>query len=619
MPYTLAQRNNRLTAVGLSLIFFSTTPFALGAPIDKMLIESATLIHHDELTDPGFLNPTSRLRRAIVPATDIENIVDTAFPASGGPSSDFASTMKGLFKGQGDNNNSEINDAVESALIYIRDQKDSFGLDVEQIGLATQALVQAALEASAERNTNPDPAGLAGMLPAVVVKTFIPVAARNWGESVPDLAKSLTEGVAKGARTSNLPPAERDGVSRTITEGVVTVVLEQIRDSVPDPLRDVGFIPGIVPVDPSGGTADATMALDGLQAKHKAFHPYKTRILEYAVNGITYGSLIAARDNGYPATGGPSLAEDIGSGAAKAGVEFMAALDPGTDLGKDHSLFTYEVVKSIASGVTLGSIMVSGSHRPWEKEKIAEQVAERVAFGIASSAMQTNFEKEFLPEIERIGEAAAFGSSMGAQFATVFDPSTDNYSAWDYEFYGKEASYDRVVLAEATSRGAAEGAISKAAEFATLDDTQDTTATASRQEILDLARGTAMGSVLSNVAMAIYYDNELQDVITASSKGSSYGSITAENLSKIEKQPGQTEEFEVEVARAVANGATTGTLFEVVGLLDAKPDAREADIDSIISAKSATYGATLGALLGGDESSQDAIAVKQAAEQGASE
>ena len=42
MPYTLAQRNNRLAAVGLSLIFFSTTPFAFGAPIDKMLIEYKT-------------------------------------------------------------------------------------------------------------------------------------------------------------------------------------------------------------------------------------------------------------------------------------------------------------------------------------------------------------------------------------------------------------------------------------------------------------------------------------------------------------------------------------------------------------------------------------------------
>ncbi|MBT3666044.1 MAG: hypothetical protein HN548_01080, partial [Opitutae bacterium] len=60
-------------------------------------------------------------------------------------------------------------------------------------------------------------------------------------------------------------------------------------------------------------------------------------------------------------------------------------------------------------------------------------------------------------------------------------------------------------------------------------------------------------------------------------------------------------------------------LFEVVSLLDAKPDIRRADIDSINSAKSATYGSTLGAILGGDKAGQDSVAIKQAVEQGATE
>ena len=54
-------------------------------------------------------------------------------------------------------------------------------------------------------------------------------------------------------------------------------------------------------------------------------------------------------------------------------------------------------------------------------------------------------------------------------------------------------------------------------------------------------------------------------------------------------------------------------------MLDAKPDSRRADLDSIASAKSASYGSTLGAILGGDKAGQDSIAIKQATEQGATE
>ena len=128
-----------------------------------------------------------------------------------------------------------------------------------------------------------------------------------------------------------------------------------------------------------------------------------------------------------------------------------------------------------------------------------------------------------------------------------------------------------------------------------------------------------MGSVLSNVAMAVYYDTNLQSMILASSKGSAYGSITAGNLDQIEKPLGITEEFEVDIARASANGATAAALFEVVALLDAKPDSRRADLESIASAKSASYGSTLGAILGGDKAGQDSVAIKQATEQGATE
>ena len=668
----------RFFAIAISIGWSIVTVSA--RPIDKTLIESAILINHEELTNLGSLYASSRFRRAALKAVDVNSTIEGyGEPWQDIPSvtAGLTSTMKGLFATTGNNTNNEIKEGVRLALEYIRDKRDNLGLDIDQVGKATQAIAQAALEASGDRNTlTPDsaewnafddglsvstsgeqelyrdylkridpsdangwtqsfessspaekntsvraflqiaPEGLAKLLPSVVIETFIPIASRSWKVSAPDLAKSLSEGMARGTIDANFPnPPDRGKLMGLVSEGTITATMDRMKTATLN-IADFGFYPGIDPIDPSKTRSDATMMLGGNPTDPPGFHPDKTRILEYVANGLAYGALAAAKLSGnILSVDVPALAEKIGAGAAKAAVEFMADIPPGQEANSNHHLFTYEIIKSIASGASLGSIMVSSSHKPWKNEKLPEHVAERVSYGVASAATEGNLIKQWpndkKADVALLGEAAAFGSSMGAQFATVFDPGSDNYSAWDYEYYGKKASYDRIALAEATSKGSAQGAIAKAA------DSNGTTST--RPEILKLARGSAMGSVLSNIAMAIYYETDLQSVITASAKGSAYGSLTADNLYKIEKPQGQTEEFEVEIARASANGATAGALFEVVSLLDAKPDIRRSDIDSINSAKSATYGSTLGAILGGDKAGQDSVAIKQAVEQGSTE
>ena len=678
------------------VIFFGLSIFSVGArPIDKTLIESAILINHEELTDPGPLYITSRIRRATILTSDINasleesnssRLIDPLLPSTSAFSS-LKDTLKDLFN---THTNDEIQVGVKDALNYIRDQKPNLGLDTDQIGKATQALVQAALEASANRGLTPagdlenewdafgqrkgtvtsdevalyreylrrggvedgdfngsdpidrnatvnafmdhSPEGLAHLLPSVVIETFIPVSSRMWKVNAPDLIKSLSEGMARGTMTADLklledasPPGEV--LMSLISKSTISATLKQINDNTSS-AEDRGFYPGIKAIDPATVSTGndvseelkESMRLGGEQNERPQFHPDKTRVLEYAANGLAYGALAEAKLKiDFPANKVPLLAGEIGSGAAKGAVDFMSDL---SDV-ENHSLFTYEVVKSIASGTSLGSIMVSSSHQAWKNEKVPESVAEKVAYGVASAAVESNLiNEQNSNDISRIGEAAAFGSSQGAQFATVFDPEANNYSAWDYNLYGKKASYDRIAIAEAASRGSAEGAIEKAADakhelfLSVMANENNSTR---RQEILNLARGTTMGSVLSNVAMAVYYDTNLQSMILASSKGSAYGSITAGNLDRIEKPLGVTEEFEVDIARASANGATAAALFEVVALLDAKPDSRRADLDSIASAKSASYGSTLGAILGGDKAGQDSVAIKQATEQGATE
>jgi hypothetical protein len=696
MPLQINTFNNWIRLIAGFFSVGSSIVAVSARPIDKTLIESAILINHEELTDPGPLYVSSRIRRAAILTSEINAKLEqnSSRPLIELPSatafSSLEDTMQGLFN---NHTNDEIKEGVKDALIYIRDQRGSLGLDTEQIGKATQALVQAALEASADRvplspapgsldwnasgvgtvvpSSNDNdlyrdylkrldptdssgwtesfensdtaekattvraflqiaPEGLAQKLPSVVIETFIS-SDRAWTVSVPDLTKSLAEGMARGTMTADLtnlgvasPPKET--LMRLISEETVKATLKQIEGSNSDP-KDIGFYPGIDPILPSSVTTGenvspvlkSSMKLDGEEKERPHFHPDKTRVLEYATNGLAYGALAEAKlKSDFPATDVPLLAQEIGSGAAKGAVDFMSDLSD----TEDHSLFTYEVVKSIASGTALGSIMVSSSHQPWKNEKIPERVAEKVAYGVASAAVESSLiNKEKLNKIARIGEAAAFGSSQGAQFATVFDPDANNYSAWDYDLYGKKASYDRIAIAEATSKGSAAGAIEKAADtkYEGFFIAEENNSSTRRQEILNLARGTTMGSVLSNVAMAVYYDTNLQSMILASSKGSAYGSITAGNLYEINKPLGVTEEFEVEIARASANGATTAALFEVVVLLDAKPDSRRADFDSIASAKSASYGSTLGAILGGDKAGQDSVAIKQATEQGATE
>jgi hypothetical protein len=632
------------------------------SPIDKTLIESAILINHDELTDPGPLFVTSRFRRATISTALIEGNLtvtdvggEAVFILNEVLPDGLASTMRGLFEGAGQNTNKEIKAGVQVALNYIFKQKNSLGLDAEQIGKATQAIVKAALEASGARDDSltgllkPNPNGLAQDLPIVVIGTFIPEDSgkrKALGLNIPELTKNLAEGMAKGVMTSILEPPsvgssyvvpERETLLASISENTIKAILQQMNVADDDPINDLGFYPGIEPVDKLRKIPDANMTFGGPHEGHLRFHPDKTRILEYASNGLAYGALSIAKNPppNINNIGSPdSLAKNIGSGAAKGAVNFLADLDERE--GKDYSLFTYEVIKSIASGVSMGSVMVASSKQQWKNDKIPELVAEGASYGVASAAIEAHLvNKVSNNDIARIGESAAFGSSMGAQFATVFDPSADNYSAWDYEFYGKKASYDRIALAEATSRGSAQGAIGEAANENHLSELEEVASdrnTTGRQEVLNLARGTAMGAVLSNIAMAIYYETDLQSVIIASSKGSAYGSLAHNSaygdlehntLGNVFPKPkGKTEEFEVEVARATAYGATTGTLFEVVSLLDAKPDVRRADLDSITSAKSASYGSTIGAILGGDVAGEDGIAsivLKQAAEQGATE
>ena len=94
--------------------------------------------------------------------------------------------------------------------------------------------------------------------------------------SVPELAKSLAEGMARGTMTADLtnlgdasPPKET--LMRLISEETISATLSQIKNSV-SKAEDIGFYAGIiVPID---SDSNATMKIGG-NLKEPRFHPDK--------------------------------------------------------------------------------------------------------------------------------------------------------------------------------------------------------------------------------------------------------------------------------------------------------------------------------------------------------
>jgi hypothetical protein len=244
---------------------------------------------------------------------------------------------------------------------------------------------------------------------------------------------------------------------------------------------------------------------------------------------------------------------------------------------------------------------------------LAEIAAESISQAISSQIIISSIAQQNGHLLHRLAESASFGSAMGAQMASVLDKSWEFEDGWEL--------YNRNNLAKATSKGSAYGAINAASQYIENDPTvEDTNDKTSRREILDIASGSALGSLIGNTGLAVYYPTLLQPIINQSAQGATTGGITAKNLSLIDKPKGVTEEFEIEIARALAHGAAHGALFQVVGLKnDSMPDKRTYDLETIAAAEAVSYGSTYGAITGGIESGEDGLIIKQAIYQGTSE
>ncbi|MGE4550946.1 MAG: hypothetical protein AAEJ57_06110 [Opitutales bacterium] len=568
------------------------------ADVDTALIESVILVNFDALASGSAELLEARIRRADVDTVLIDATLPNAVAYS--DTATLQATFGALLDGHTD---TEIAIAVQYAFDYTLNAGiTTFGLDLEAATNALEIFTKVAFEASDQRDTNngedaPNPKKLAENLARPLLignpsSTPATPGALEWAitnnQHVPTVGREVAKAISKGAISATIINATVTEIAETLISELTGGALDVLESAATD---GVGFYKGITPV--TEGVDNGVMLYDGT---YKKFHPDKARLIEYVVNGSTYGILeaaIAVAGNDIS-----SISKAIGAKAAESAVTQF------NSLAGDNSLFLYETVKAIGYGTSMGSVLVAGSLG--SGASLAQSVAENISYGVASGSVEKVLSLGLATaDIAKVGEAVAYGTAMGTGLAGSM-----------------LKGFDRAALVQFAAQGAAQGAMVEAANKKGNTETEN-------DELLALARGTSMGSVLGSVAMAVYdhldaYEVDIQQVIELAALGTAYGTMTSDLVnddgSPRDKLPGHKEDFEVELARAVANGASTGALFEITALLQTQPDVRAADIDSIKTAKSVSYGTTKGAILGGDAAgiSSD-VSVKQATEQGLTE
>ena len=587
---------------------------------DKSIIESAILVNLNSIKVGNGSSANRRLSSQYSPIdANSSNLIQNEILSSVGPtavSPTFVGSLTSILDSMPPGT---LADGLDHTLDYLAANKISFGLNDDSLFKAIKSAYAAYLQSVI--NSGQDIIAAVKEAPARSLPNLIPDRILLWDQTAPKWAKLLSRALVEAINESAYG-GDKDALIGTASHSTISNVLKLINEST---TPASGFYPGIEPIDSNRETSNLTMKFDGSLQKFKNFDPAKSRILEFAAKGLADGIFLSA-----PLTKAnvPSYSKQLGENSIAAAIEFLSALNG------DNSQFAFEVSKSISSGLSLGSVYATTSQPGYIVDNLPAIAAEEMAKAVSSEAIRQSLVLGNGYSLTRLAESTAFGSSMGAQLASVND------KAWDYEENWE--SFSRQLLAQASSTGSSKGSLDASIgytatqadvdagratavdEFVMLiendPDVADTLFKTNRQEVLGVANGSASGSLLGNTAFAIYYPTLLQPIINYSSQGTNKGGILAKNLAKVDKPKGVTEQFEIEIARALAHGASMGAVFQVVGLLkDSTPDKRTYDFDTIAAVESVTYGSTFGAITGGIEAGEDSVIIKQAIKQGANE
>jgi len=510
-------------------------------------------------------------------------------------------------------------DGVDYTIDYLAANKDSLGLTDHSLILAIKSVYSAFIQSA--MNSKTDLTQAIKDIPFRTLSNIIPNRIQFTNQDAPKWAKDTSQALVEAILESQY--ADKDSLIGTASHASISGVLKLMNESTIDAN---GFYAGIEPVASDRDALNTTMKFDGNLAKFKNFDPDKTRILEFAAKGLADAYFL---NTPLDSTKIPELSKTLGENSISAALEYLSTLTG------DHSQFGYEVSKSIASGLSLGAVYATARQSTYVIDNLPATTAEKIAEAVSSEAIKTALILGNGYDLNRLAETTAFGSSMGTQLASVADESWDFRNDW--------ASFARHLLAESSSKGSARGSLDGSIGYVpTQEDIDagraapgdnfvfffvqdpavaDTVFKTTRKEIVAIANGSASGSLLGNTAFAIYYPTLLQDVIKYSAQGATYGGMDTNYLDKVDPVPGLTEQFEIEVARALAHGAAMGAVFQIVGIMeDSMPNKRTYDMETVSAVESVTYGSTFGAITGGlEKAGEDAIIIQQAIKQGSNE
>lgn len=564
--------------------------------IDRALVESTILINLQQFSRTNTSSKGKEQRRlSPIASTSIQQVVDlnqSTLPEL----TTLTDSLTNVFNSFP---NESLLEAFEYSINYLSVNKTNFNLSDQDILAGYKSSIIAFLEAS---ETKGDTLSLTiSKLPDAVFSSIIPLKVNTWNGNVPVWSKNLSQVIVESISESNLISNKTD-LQKVVVKSSVSAVLKILKDST---LSSNGMTPTITPVDNSRTIANQGMSFGG-ETKFMKFDPEKTRLLEFTGKGLADGLF---KNNSTPLSVNNinDFSKILGESAISGAIDYISALEG------DNSLFAYEATKVLATGLTLGAVYNSSSTENYRELLYAETAAESISNAIASQVIISSIEQKNGYLLNRLSESVSFGSAMGAQIASVLDKSIDFEDGWEL--------YSRSALAKATSKGSANGSINAASQYIENDpNVDDTNSKTTRREILDVASGSALGSLIGNTGLAVYYPTLMQPIINQSAQGATSGGITAQNLSLVDKPKGVTEEFEIEIARALAHGAAHGAIFQIVALKQGSmPDKRSYDFETISAAEAVSYGSTYGAITGGIQSGEDGLIIKQAIYQGTTE
>lgn len=602
------------------VLYVSLCQFSF-ANIENSLIETAILLNIDSIKSRNNANQNNQRRLSSIyqdvntsMAENIEGITEQDVKNV----DKLKISISNILTNYPDDNKT---DAVDYAIDYLtRNKNIPFQLSDEEYIDAVKSIYSSLIETEDSDKLNES----IRELPQRSLENLIPETVNKWDEGADKWAELLSQALIQSIQdidTEKLPNidlADKKTLLQTAVKSSISSVLDLMKKS-KDNAK--GFYSGIKPV--IEGIENPDMKFGG-HPEFKKFDPRKTDIVRATIKGMSdsiFDNIVfsSANSDNFNSPNYSIKAEfdDFSKLLADSSIE--GALDFLSEQEGDNTLFAYEVTRAVANSLSYSAVLTSTGYdnkilnENFEEINLPSYAAEVIAKSVASKSIGYIIDNSLVDEGYDLGlmaQSVSFGSAQGSQLASVDEKSMDYQNSWEI--------FSRKEIAKNSSLGSSKGAVNITAE--NYKESSTAPNETNWQDILDVAQAAALGSLTANTAMSVYFPTEQQGIINYSAQGSAFGSLDNKVKTIIPEANNPTSEILVDVARASANGATAGATFEIVALLDARPDLNTADRDTIKTVEAATYGSTFGAIQGGVQSSNSlAILIKQATKQGASE